>query len=399
MSGNLREKLKVKINSFRPRDMLNFKNLPLRRDKAIEAAKDSDIITKFPINENAKALHPAIQDMVVRRITERPDSDARTILLEKADKSPAAWFRAGQYVSLKLDIGESHVTRPYSISSSPLLTKVGQIEIAVRRKKDGFASSYLMDTLKENDHIRISGPEGQFYHENLRDSENVIAVAGGSGITPFLSMAQAIRDGVEDFNLTILFGSRTEKSIMFKDELDQIQKATDKVKVIHVLSDENVSGFEHGFIDADLISRYAPGDYSLFVCGPEAMYRFIEKEIPKLGIPAERVRLEVQGGIRPEVDEIKTFRISVIQGPNRYEIFGRNDESILIAMERSGIIAPSRCRSGECGWCRSKIISGTFLIPEGCDKRRHMDKTTDHVHVCISYPTSDLVIEVPRGDC
>lgn len=398
MSSNPREKLKVKINSFRPKDMLNFKNLPLRRDKAIEDAADSDIVCTFPINENAKALHPAIQDMVVRKITERPESDARTILLEKADKSPAAWFRAGQYVSLKLDIGTSHVTRPYSISSSPLLTKDGQVEITVRRKADGFVTPYLMDSLKEDDHIRISGPEGQFYHERLRDSENVVAVAGGSGITPFLSMARAIRDGVESFNLTILFGSRTEKSIMFKDELCKIQKATDKVKVVHVLSDEEKEGFEHGFIDANLISRYAPDDYSLFVCGPEAMYRFIEKEIAELGIPPERVRMEVQGGVKPEVDEIKTFKISVVQGPNRYEIFGRNDESILVAMEKSGIVAPSRCRSGECGWCRSKIISGTFIIPEGCDRRRHMDKMTDHVHVCMSYPASDLVIEVPRGD-
>ncbi len=399
MSGKLREKLKVKINSFRPKDMLLFKNLPFRRDKAIDEAKDSEIVSIFPINEDAKALHPDFQDMVVERITERPESGAKTILMAKADKGPAAWFRAGQYVSLKLDVEGSHVTRPYSISSSPLATKEGKVEVTVRRKDGGFVSPYLMDSLKVGDYIRISGPEGQFFHERLRDCPNVVAIAGGSGITPFVSMARAIRDGVEDFCLTILYGSRTASSILFKDELEEIQKATDKVKVIHVLSDENAEGYEHGFIDSKLISRYAPKEYSLFVCGPEALYRFIQKEAVKLDIPTERVRMEIQGASAPKVDEVRTFRLTVIQGPNRFEISARNDESLLVAMERGKIVAPSRCRSGECGWCRSKILSGTVFIPPDCDSRRHMDRETGHIHVCVSYPTSDIVIEVPRGDC
>ncbi len=399
MSGKLKEKLKVKINSFRPKDMLSFKNLPFRRDRAIEAAKDSDIVSTFPINENAKALHPAFQDMVVQSITDMPECGARAILLGKADGGPAAWFRAGQYVSVSLEIGKSHVTRPYSISSSPLATKDGKVEITVRRKDKGFVSAYLLDELKEGDRVRISGPEGQFFFERLRDCRNVVAVAGGSGITPFLSMARAIRDGVEDFHLTILLGSRTESSILYRDELDAIQKATDKVKVVHVLSDEEVPGFEHGFMDADVISRHAPKEYSLFVCGPEALYGLIRKEAEKLGIPSERVRMEVQTPSAPKVDETRTFHLSVIQGPNRYEISARNDESLLVALERGEIVAPSRCRGGECGWCRSKILSGTVQIPPSFDRRRHMDLQTDHVHVCVAYPTSDIVLEVPRGDC
>ena len=73
----------------------------------------------------------------------------------------------------------------------------------------------MLDTFQVGDEIIASAGEGHFYYDELRDCKNVVALAGGSGITPFLSMAYAIRDGIEDFNLTILFGSRTENAILF----------------------------------------------------------------------------------------------------------------------------------------------------------------------------------------
>ncbi len=406
MKSERLNKLKIKISNFKLKDMLRFKNLPLRRDKAIEAAEDKEIVANFPINNNARLLHPELQQMVVYKIIERPESNAKTLILITRDGSPAAWFRAGQYVSLKLRIGESSITRPYSISSSPKMTKDGKVCITVKRAAGGFVSEHLLNDLKEGDSVLISGPEGFFYHDRLRDSKNVVAVAGGSGITPFLSMAYAIRDAIEDFNLTILFGSRTENSILFKSELDMIQNETDKVKIIHVLSDEAKEGYEHGFITADLIRKYAPEDYSLFICGPEGLYRFMEKETKKLGLPARKVRREIIGAPKnveslpdfPKDAVGKIFNVKVIQGPYTYDIKASSSESVLCSIERASIMAPSKCRSGECGWCRSKLISGSVYIPKENEARRRKDRETNHIHPCISFPLSDLVIEVPRGD-
>ena len=396
------KKLKVKISNFKLKDMLDFKNLPLRRDKAIESAEDKDIQTDFPINSNARALHPAVQRMVVSRIIERGASDARTLILTTEDGKPAAWFRAGQYVSVSLKIGDSCVTRPYSISSSPKLTKDGRIHITVKGSRNGFVADYILRDLKEGDSVLVSGPEGRFYHDPLRDSHNVVAVAGGSGITPFLSMAYAIRDGLEDFNLTILYGSRTEESILFRNELESITEETDKVRVVHVLSDEEKPGFEHGFITADLIRKYAPEDYSLFICGPQALYSFMEGVVSELNLPARRVRREiigVSGNMVAGPCEKEVFHtITVHQGPYRFEIKSSSKETVLVAMERAGITAPARCRSGECGWCRSKLLSGSVFIPSENDFRRRKDKDTNHIHPCVTFPCSDLEIEVPRGD-
>ena len=397
------QKLKVKISGFKFRDMLSFKNLPLRRDKAIDEAPETEINTDFPINNNARLIHPAVQQMVISGIDRHEGSGAVSLLLSKEDGTPAAWFRAGQYVSVKLRIGESCVTRPYSISSSPKLTEDGRIRITVKETPGGFVSGHIMNRLKEGDRVLVSGPEGQFYHDGLRDSRNVVAVAGGSGITPFLSMAYAIRDGLEDFNLTILYGSRTEGSILFRHELESITEATDRVRVVHVLSDEKKDGFENGFITADLIRKHAPEDYSLFICGPDALYRHMESVVSELSLPKRRVRREIIGvsgtSVSKADEEPEVFHhLTVIQGPETFTAEASSRETLLVALERAGIKAPAKCRSGECGWCRSKVISGSHIVSGQNDFRRRKDRDTGHIHPCVTFPASDIVLEIPRGE-
>ena len=396
--------LKFGVNSGAS-DLKRFVGLITDRESAIKKAPANEINPTFKINEIAKELHPDFQKMKITEIVEHKGADAKTFVFKKADGSKAAFFRAGQYVSVLLKIGDSLVTRPYSICSSPLEAKQGIVKITVRNVKDGFAAPYMLQNFRVGDEVIISGPEGTFYYEELRDADTVIALAGGSGITPFLSMASAIRDGLEDFNLTILFGSRSEENILFKAELDAIAAECDKVKIVHVLSDEEKDGFEHGFINADLIKKYAPeGKYSVFICGPEAMYRFAEKEVASLGIEKKYFRRELLGVTKnvaslpgyPEEAKDKTFNIKVIIGESETDITASANETVLAAIERAGIPAPSRCRSGECGWCRSKLVSGTVYIPEANDDgRRFTDKEFGYVHPCASFPTSDLVIEVP----
>ena len=395
--------LNVKVGLIGVLDMLKFKNMAKVREQAIQAAPAKEIKGEFAINNNAKLLHPDHQKLVVSEIIDHPGAGAKTFVFKSAEGKPLAYFRAGQYLSLKLQIGESFVTRPYSISSSPQWTLEGKVAITVRTNPGGFAADWLLENLKVGDNVIASGVEGQFYYEGLRDAKNVVALAGGSGITPFLSMAYAIRDGIEDFNLTIIFGSRTEENILFREELDAICAACDKVKVVHVLSHEEKEGFEHGFITAELIQKYAKDPYSVFICGPEAMYRFVSGEIEKLGLPGKNVRREMLGVTKkvweqegyPAECKDKTFRLTIRQGPNEYVVDASANEPILVAIERAGVAAPSRCRSGECGWCRSKLVSGQYFTPAENEGRRHSDVVNDYIHPCCTFALSDLVIEVP----
>lgn len=396
--------LNVKVGLIGPFDMLKFKNMAKTREKAIQAAPANEIVADYAINRNAKALHPDYLPLVVEQIVDHESAYAKTFVFKKADGGALPYFRAGQYISLKLDLEGSKVSRPYSISSGPKEALEGRIAITVRANPGGFAADRILSGLKVGDAVTASAPEGHFYYEELRDAKNVLALAGGSGITPFLSMARAIRDGSEDFSLTILFGSRTRETVLLADEFSKITAACPKVKVVHVLSDEEAEGYEHGFITADLIRKYAPeGEYSIFLCGPEAMYRFVMPEVDKLGLPRRLVRREMLGVTKnvaaqpgyPAACVGKTFRGTVRQGASEYTIDVRADEPILVALERAGIKAPSRCRSGECGWCRSKLVSGEVYCPEENEGRRHSDIVNGYIHPCSTFAVSDIVLEVP----
>lgn len=394
--------LNYKVGLIGKLDMLKFKNMPKVREQAIQASPATPLPKTLTTNEKAKQRHPAKQEVVISEIRQN-GADAKTIVLKTKDGSPLAYYRAGQYVSVSIPIGGTVTTRSYSLCGSPEWAKRGEYNITVKRDDAGFVSPYIQDNWKVGQEVTISGPQGHLYYEGLRDAKKVVALAGGSGITPFMGMAYAIRDGHEDFDLTILFGSRTADGIVYKKELDEVCAACDKVHVVHVLSDEEKEGYEHGFITADLIKKYGgDGEYSIFMCGPQAMYNFLDGEIEKLGLRRKFVRREMFGAIKdpwnqpgyPEEIRGKTFNLKVIKYGEEFNITAAADETLLTAIERAGISAPSRCRSGECGWCRSKLISGQVFIPEKTDGRRRADLDFGYIHPCSSFPAGDCVIEI-----
>ena len=397
--------LNVKVGLIGKFDMLKFKNMSKVREKAIQAAPANEVSGEFAINTNAKKLHPDYQRLVIDEVIPHEGAKAKTFVFRRADGEAFPYFRAGQYLSLKLPLEGSFVTRAYSLCSSPKDALKGRAAITVRSNPGGFAADKLLAALKPGDEVIASDPQGFFYYEDLRDAKHVVGLAGGSGITPFLSMAYALRDGAEDFELTLLYGSRDEESILFRKELDEVAAACPKFRVVHVLSDEEKAGYEHGFITAELIKKYAPADaeYSVFLCGPEGMYRFLKPEIEKLALPERLFRRKMIDVTKtpweldgyPQQCRDKIFNLTVRQGNREYKLSASANETVLTAIERAGIKAPSRCRSGECGWCRSRMLEGSVFIPQENELRRWADKEYGYIHPCSSFPTSDIVLEVP----
>ena len=376
------------------------------REKMIAQAPDTPPVSVFNANILAKKLHPRVQYAAISKVEDHGDAKSFTLVPDKEKGTEQlAYFRAGQYVSVALDIGQAKLNKPYSLRSGPKDALNGSYTITVKRTAKGFASDYILDNWQVGTKVKLSAPLGEFYYQDLRDASHVIALAGGSGITPFYSMASAIADGVEDFNLTILYGSRTADSILLKNELEEVaSRSGGKVKVVHVLSHEQAEGYEHGFLTAELIAKYAPqGDYSVFLCGPKAMYAFADGELAKLNLKRRRIRKELAGEYGdPTADAAypadaagKTYNITVLIRGESQTVPCRADQTLLDALEKAGIRAPSHCRSGECGWCHSRLVSGDVYIPEDTDGRRAADKKFGWIHPCCSYPISDVTLEVP----
>lgn len=383
----------------------SFRAIAAERAARIDAASTAAIPQLNPVNRLAKRLHPDRQYMRIAQVTElAPDTKRFRFVPDPArGTTECAPFLAGQYLNIHLTINGMPVNRAYSISSSPKNAREGYYELTLKYVQDGLVSRYVLDNWKEGDEVELSGPAGTFYYSPLRDAKTVVCLAGGSGITPFLSLANAIADGDEDFRMILLYGSRTEDAILYKAEFDRLAK-DDRIQVVHVLSDEEKPGFEHGFISADLIREYAPAGkpYSVFVCGPQGMYRFVDQEIEKLGLARKYVRHELFGEVHdartqdgyPGTD-LTTVKITVSIRDTTRTVTGSVYDTILQTLEKNGITVPTSCRSGECGFCHSVLKSGQVYVPKAIDGRRLADLKFGGIHPCATFPLSDLEIIVP----
>lgn len=386
---------------------MDFTKMTPTRQAKIEAAPATPVpaADSYVPNQIANALHPKVQYLKVAKIEEEAGNCKRYYLVPDEEKGTKAlaWFSAGQYLSITLKIGNMVLTRPYSLASSPREALEGTYMLTIQKVDGGLASQFIHDTWQVGTEVTASAPLGNFTYEPLRDAKTVVGVVGGSSITPFRSLAMAIADGDEDCDLILLYGSRTLEDTMFQKDLKELEANCSRIKLVNIFSDEQCDGYEHGFITAELIKKYAPeGEYSLFVCGPQVMRKFVDKEIEILGLRRKFIRNELFGeyfGPAKEADYPENvapaFKVTVRIAGKEQIITAHSDVSLLRSLEAAGIAAPAHCRSGECGWCHSRLVSGEIYTPKSVDGRREADLLYGYIHPCCSFPLSDLVIEVP----
>ncbi len=387
----------------------NFPKMLKMRKERIDSAPAEKLpaISTYKANQLAAALHPKCQYLKIAEIIDRGNDVKSFVFVPDKEKGTEAlaYFSAGQYLSITVKIGEATLTRPYSLSSSPKESTKGKYVLTIKRVDGGLVSQYALDNWTIGTEITASAPLGEFTYEPLRDAKTIIGLAGGSGITPFYSLANAIADGDEDANLILLYGSRTKADILFKEEFDAIAAKCDRFRLINVLSNEEADDCEHGFITADLIQKFAPigEDYSVFLCGPQAMYDFADKEIEKLGLRRKFIRHELFGEYHnPKkrnddypIEGTETFKITVHICDTVQTIEASANDTILASLEKNGIAAPARCRSGICGWCHSRLVAGNVYVPKSVDGRRLADLKFGYIHPCCTFPIGDIEIDVP----
>lgn len=368
-----------------------IQDIEVCRKYGVEYTLDKDSVDQY-INR----LHPRRLRLRVTDIIEETPSTKTLRLVSEDQYLPP--FQAGQYVALVLEIGGIRTSRPYSISSPPNLT--GYYEITIRRVEGGLVSNYLLDEVKKGDILESSGPAGNFYHNPLFHSRTMVCLAGGSGITPFMSMIREVVECGLDRSIYLFYGNKALDDAIFHDILHSISERFENIHYVPVIEDppdgyEGHSGLITGNLIAETLGDLA--DKTFYLCGPQEMYDFCIPELEKLGIPGKRIRKEVYGapvnicdypGWPQEVKAEDVFTVRVHGGGT---LEAQAGEPLMVALEKRGTVVPSLCRSGECSMCRVKILSGKVFQPAGVPLRKS-DRQFGYVHCCVSYPLEDLEV-------
>ncbi|MGE5417951.1 MAG: FAD-binding oxidoreductase [Acidobacteriota bacterium] len=369
-----------------------------------EIAQELEICRKYGIDystqkgiwrESVERLHPKRLKLKISEIlSETPHASTIRLVATSGVLPP---FQAGQYINLFVEIDGIRTSRPYSISSNPAQT--AYYDITIRRVANGFVSDYLLDRVKAGDILESTGPSGHFYHNPLFHGNDLVFIAGGSGITPIMSMIREFTDRGLDRNIHLIYGCRKPQDAMFDRELTERASRNSNL-VYDLVVSEPEAGYEGltGLINAGMIKLLTGGvdNKTFYLCGPLEMYSFCVPELLKLGVKQRRIRREVFGSptqIQQEPawpKEVAPDAIFSVKIDSR-EFPARSSESLLTAMERAGILLENCCRSGECSMCRVKLLSGQVFQAPGALVRKS-DRDAGYIHSCVAYPISDLEV-------
>lgn len=341
-------------------------------------------------------LHPDRLNLVVSEVLDI-HKDAKTFRLV-AKEGPLPVFQSGQYINIFVEIEGVLTSRPYSISSSN--KQHAYYDITVARIPNGFVSDYFLDSVKVGDSFEANGPAGTFHFNPVFHHKKSVFIAGGSGITPFMSMSQEILGAGLDREIILIYGCRNEELVLFKDELTDMAKRHKNFTWVPVLSEPtNPCTGLTGFIDENCVKTLVSNlqEHTYYICGPQIMNDFVEKVLLNLEIKPSMIRKEMFGS-RQDItkepgwptkltgEEVFTLTIKDKQIP------ALANESLLVALERSGVRVNVCCRSGECSLCRVQLVSGKVFMPRGV-LLRHADEKFGYIHSCQAYPISDVEIQ------
>ncbi len=398
-----KEKIVVRSNFT---DLKNFARLVKVRKEAIENTAVSPLIKTHTVNSTASLLHPEKLYLKVKSVVPMDGGVKSFVLTNDFNKGTQSLptFIPGQYITVRLAIGKAFATRSYTIVSSPRLAfDSNEYIITVKPTQNGFASSFILNRWRKGTSIEAAAPFGSFYYHPLRDKKNILGITSGIGIAPFISMAKAIDDGTMDVNLTLIYGCRKLSDAIFKPLLDDISERNPNIKVSYVFSDEKVEKCERGFITRAIVQKYAPLEYSLFMSGPASLYKAIAAELSLINVERKDIRLSPIYSSEnpalledyPEKAKDKEFYLTVYKRDDIIaEVKCFSYETILNALERNGIKTSAICRGSECTACRSRLKAGEVFAPKAMDKRRFIDSKHNIIHLCSTYPISDIAVEL-----
>ncbi|MFG6529407.1 MULTISPECIES: 2Fe-2S iron-sulfur cluster-binding protein [unclassified Sulfitobacter] len=328
--------------------------------------------------------------------------DAVVLTLKPEDPDAFA-FTQGQYLTFKQDFDGTELRRNYSICAG---LDDGELKVGIKRVDGGAFSTYANTELKVGDVLHAMPPQGKFFTRIEPEvAKNYLGFAGGSGITPVLSILKTVLKREPKSTFTLVYANRAVNTIMFREELEDLKnRYMGRLTVIHILeSGQDMELFE-GRVDQDkcnaLFKHWIQIDTidTAFICGPEPMMLAIAEALKTNGLGEEQIKFELfsesqQGRLAKQEmakrsEGQKGTEITVIIDGARRSFTMQKGQSVLEAALENGQEAPFSCKAGVCSTCMGKVLEGEVeMISNHALEDYEVER--GYVLTCQSYPLSD----------
>jgi len=308
-------------------------------------------------------------------------------------------FRPGQFLTLSLPIGGQEVRRTYTVSSPP--TRTSYVEITVKREVEGVASHHLHDKVREGDLIDVRALSGRFTFAG-HESESVVLIGGGVGITPMMSVLRSLTDAAWEHDVWMVFAVRTPQDIIYGQELAYLQERHPNFHLQIVVEQAVGTDWQGltGRITLGQLSAFVPElpRRRVYLCGPAPMMDAVRPMLEGLGVPRGQVLTELFSTPMDQIerDEAAALAEGACAAQVEFRATGRTvpvmaTQTLLDAAEAAGVKLDYSCRNGTCGSCRIKLLSGTVAMARA-DSLLKSDVADRLVLACQARPTSPEVL-------
>jgi 3-phenylpropionate/trans-cinnamate dioxygenase ferredoxin reductase subunit len=344
--------------------------------------------TKAPAQEASSRDQPLT--LTLARI--QPQTPHAKTLRFLVPRSQRILARPGQFLTFEWLIDGKTVTRSYSICSSP--TQSGYVEITAKRVENGRVSQFLNDSARVGMTVTARGPYGRFCFEEEKH-KRVVLIAGGSGVTPLMSMLRYIDDLSIPVDATLIYCVRGEEELFFKSELGELQSRGSRVVLVLSRPTSHWAGWT-GRLRREILEREVekPRESTFFLCGPPPFMELGRSLLAEMGVAPSQLLQESFGGavagqeVRPAAAgslEITFSRSAAVckAGP---------DHTVLESAESHGVLIPSGCRMGICGTCATKLLSGRVQM--ACEEALNDEMRSEgFILPCVSRPLGDVTLD------
>ncbi|MGB3177963.1 MAG: pyridoxamine 5'-phosphate oxidase family protein [Albidovulum sp.] len=364
----------------------------------------ADNWTQAEARQKVEAERAAWRHLKVTAIKDE-SSVIRSFTFGAVDGQPLLSFEAGQFLTIRVTPeGAKPQTRTYTVSSAP-----GDqgYRISVKREPGGAVSNHLHDTLNVGDVIDAKAPKGAFFIDAL-EKRPAVLFAGGVGVTPMMSMTRhVLNESVRKRYtrpLTVFHAAQTTDQRAFLEEFRAAEtQSNGKIKYLSIIGhpeDDEVQGTDYdatGYITPDLIrAELSFDDYDFFLCGPPPFMQAVYDALRDLGARDARIFAEAFGpaALTRRADEsAQTFEpepeadtaVVKFAQSGHEQHWEKGDATLLETAEAHGITPPFSCRSGSCGSCITKKLSGNvaYRTPVTAEHGE------DEVLICCAVPAKD----------